>query len=176
MSNVMRQREASRGSAMSNTAEGSCACGAVTFEAVAALQSVVNCHCNLCRRLSGGAFTTWVSFSKQGFTVSGESSLSSFAATQNVNRWFCSVCGTHVFTSDVRHPNILGVPAGIIRTSLSVEPQGHYFVSHKAAWHAISDSLAQFGGECGFEPMSHNPSIERTSKGVPPLDAAHVER
>jgi len=79
-------------------------------------------------------------------------------ATQNTTRYFCSVCGTHVFTSDVRFPKVAGVPAGVIHGELPSAPEGHSFVSHKAAWHAIGDSLPQFGGESGFEPVAHNPS------------------
>lgn len=141
---------------MTISIEGACGCGAVTFTVREAPQSSINCHCGLCRRLSGNAFTTWVSFSTEAFDLSGQERLRSFAATLNVTRHFCSSCGTHVFTADARYPKIVGVPAGVIFGELELQPKGHYFVSHKAAWHAIGDSLPQFGGESGFEPITHN--------------------
>ncbi len=137
---------------MKIAAEGSCGCGAIAFTVEEAPRNIINCHCGLCRRLNGSAFTTWVSFSVRAFALSGKERLVSFAATQNVTRYFCSACGTHVFTSDVRYPKIVGVPAGILG-ELPLQPKAHYFVSHKAAWHAIGDDLPRFGGESGFEPM-----------------------
>ena len=91
---------------------------------------------------------------KQAVQLSGTESLVAFNATSNVMRHFCSVCGSHVFTADRRYPKVLGVPAGIIESHLASEPKAHYFVSHKAAWHTISDGLPQFGGESGVEPTA----------------------
>ena len=131
-----------------------CYCGAVALCSEAAAQGVVHCHCGQCRRLSGAAFTTWVSLPKPAVHLSGTESLVAFNATSNVTRHFCKVCGSHVFTEDRRYTKVLGVPAGIIEGQLSLEPKAHYFVSHKAAWHAISDGLPQFGGESGVEPTA----------------------
>ena len=141
---------------MKTECEGACACGTIRFKVDAAPKNVLHCHCGLCRQLNGSAFTTWISFSKQAFELFGEESLCSFAATQNVTRNFCKHCGTHVYTSDVRYPEIVGVPAGIVSSELPLLPKGHYFVDHKAAWHSIHDNLPQFGGESGFEPIAQN--------------------
>lgn len=131
---------------------GSCYCGAVTFE-FSAPASVIHCHCGQCRRLSGAAFTTWGSVRKQSFKVTGAGGLSAFAATQNVTRYFCKTCGPHAYTSDDRYQKIVGVPAGILGAELPSQPKSHYFVSHKAAWHAINDALPQFGEDSGFGQM-----------------------
>jgi hypothetical protein len=130
-----------------------CYCGAVALHSTAAAQSVVNCHCGQCRRLSGAAYTTWVSLAKHEVQQIGTDNLVAFNATSNVTRHFCKVCGSHVFTVDKRHPKIMGVPAGVIESQLPSQPKAHYFVSHMAAWHAVSDGLPQFGGESGVEPM-----------------------
>ena len=50
-------------------------------------------------------------------------------------------------------PSIYGVPAGIIKTRLPLHPSKHLFVSHKADWHEITDSLSRFGGESGMEKL-----------------------
>jgi hypothetical protein len=132
---------------------GGCFCGAVRFRCAGTPRSVVQCHCGQCRRLSGAAFTTWVSFAKEVLSLSGQASLSAFQATENVTRHFCKVCGSHVYTSDARFSNVVGVPAGAIEGELQTQPSAHYFVSHKAAWHTIDDALPQFGGESGVEPQ-----------------------
>jgi hypothetical protein len=131
-----------------------CYCGAVALRSEAPAHGIVHCHCGQCRRLSGAAFTTWVSVPKKAVRLAGTENLVAFSATSNVTRHFCKVCGSHVFTADQRYPEILGVPAGIIEGQLSAEPKAHYFVSHKAAWHTISDGLPQFDGESGVEPTA----------------------
>lgn len=133
--------------------QGGCFCGAVNLRFEGGISRVVNCHCGQCRRLSGAAFTTWVSVDRKALTVLGEDMLSRFAATANVTRHFCKNCGAHVFTAGIRYPDIVGIPAGIIMEGGFLEPSAHYFVSDKIAWFDIADDKPQFGGESGFEPM-----------------------
>lgn len=76
-----------------------------------------------------------------------------FNPTANCERHFCGVCGTHVFTEDARMPHIFGIPAGVLGVSFAHRPTKHYFVDHKAEWHAISDNIPQFGGESGMERL-----------------------
>ena len=68
-------------------------------------------------------------------------------------RYFCKACGTHVYAEDKRLPNVYGVPAGILESGSLPGPGGHYFVGHKATWHSITDTVPQFGGASGFEPL-----------------------
>ena len=128
-----------------------CYCGQVRLQFSAEPGSVIHCHCGQCRRLSGSAFTTWVSFPKAAMVLAGEPA--AFQATAHVLRHFCGRCGSHVYTLDGRMPDIVGVPAGAIEGELLAAPKAHYFVHHGAAWHAIGDRLRQFGGETGLEPV-----------------------
>lgn len=130
---------------------GACYCGAVQLQSNAQPKSVIHCHCQQCRRLSGAAFTTWLSLPREAIVVSGATNLQQFAASENGLRHFCKQCGTHVFTEDKRLPDILGVPAGILSTPLASKPSGHYFFSDKADWFFCHDDLPKFGGASGFE-------------------------
>ena len=132
-------------------AHASCHCGQVRLRFQGAPESVVHCHCTQCRRLSGCAFTTWVSVAREGLAIEGESSLQDYAATANVTRHFCRHCGTHVHTSDRRYPAITGIPAGVLDPRLDVRPQGHYYVSDQAPWCEANDGLPRYGGPSGFE-------------------------
>lgn len=82
--------------------------------------------------------------------LEGADALSSYAASESTQRHFCSQCGTHIYTSDVRMPDIVGLPAGIIHNGDKLQVSAHYFVDH--GWHTISDDLPHFGGESGYEP------------------------
>ena len=128
-----------------------CFCGAVTLRLGAAVKSVINCHCGECRRLSGSAFTTWAVFARDTVQVEGSAALTAFDVTPNVRRHFCGTCGSHAYTSEQRHPGVLGVPAGLIEGLSMRRPGAHYFVDHRAAWNDINDALPRFGGESGHE-------------------------
>ena len=138
------------------TVSGSCACTSITFRATRPEgKSCINCHCGLCRRLSGAAFTTWVSVASAEFDVlSGESSLAEYQATENVRRFFCTHCGTHVFSRDKRYPNIHGAPLGVVAEPHGFAPAGDYFSSDKAAWAHLSPGIPHFGGASGFGPLA----------------------
>lgn len=134
-----------------------CHCGAVSLRMAEAPRVPINCHCGLCRKLSGSAFTTWVTAKTGGVIIDGESALSTYQPTENLYRIFCKCCGTHIATKDKRHPGILGVPAGLLENLDVPMPKGEYFVSHKARWFSISSGLPCFGGESGFEPIPTSP-------------------
>jgi hypothetical protein len=135
-------------------ARGGCFCGEIAFEFDGDADALVHCHCGMCRRMSGAAFTTWISVPRRGFRLLKSASLKSFSPSHNSKRHFCSACGTHVFTEDARYCAILGIPAGVLHDSpLPALPQVHYFVSDKAPWHEIADDLPRYGGLSGFERL-----------------------
>jgi len=118
-----------------------CHCSAVVLQAPALPDAVIHCHCGLCRRLSGAAFTTWVSVRRAAMRLDGADALIAYAATANVTRHFCKVCGVHVYTSDARWPGVAGVPAGIVDGTLPAAPKAHAFCGDQADWHTIGDAL-----------------------------------
>ena len=132
-----------------------CFCGLVTLRSESGAKNVIHCHCGQCRRLSGAAFTTWVSVGRQDVQVDGAENLTAFMATVNVTRRFCKACGSHIYTTDERYPEILGIPAGIVDGEALPQPKAHYFASHRAAWFSIADALPQYGGDSGYEPIAN---------------------
>ena len=138
----------------SESAQASCFCGAASLTVPLPLRPPIHCHCGQCRRLSGAAWTTWVSAPLPAVSIQGQDALRSFAATPNVLRHFCGRCGTHVFTADARMPNVLGIPAGILPTECLPKAKGHYFVSDKAAWATLPEGEPCFGDPTGMESLS----------------------
>ena len=69
--------------------EGSCNCKSVHFSAPDEITAIVNCHCSLCRKMNGSAFSTYVVVADDGFNlVSGE--LSTVQVSQNAFKSFVS--------------------------------------------------------------------------------------
>jgi hypothetical protein len=132
-----------------------CFCAAVRLRITQPLDAPVNCHCKLCRRLSGAAFTTWLSIPLESLEISGEDYLSVFSPTGNLTRKFCKSCGSHVVTLDKRHPENVGVYAGMVDEKRLPPPNADYFVYDKAAWFTIPQGAKCFGGKTGFIPVNN---------------------
>ncbi|MCM5681987.1 GFA family protein [Schlegelella sp. S2-27] len=136
-----------------NVRTGGCYCGQVRVSFDGAPQNVVHCHCGQCRRLGGGAFTTWASVRHDALTLEGAGHLLAFEATPNITRRFCRHCGTHVYTDDRRLPGIAGIPAGVLAPGAVITPEGHYYFDDRVPWHRVGDELPRHGGDSGFEPL-----------------------
>jgi len=48
---------------------GGCLCGAIQYEVNGPLFDVSNCHCSMCRRFHGAAFSTYAKFNAKGFSL-----------------------------------------------------------------------------------------------------------
>lgn len=66
--------------------------------------------------------------------VAGAAHLDLFKPTDNLERFFCRRCGSHVFTADRRLPLVYGFPAGLFEGEAIEAPTDHYFVDDKVAW------------------------------------------
>ncbi|WP_271009150.1 GFA family protein [Paucibacter sp. B51] len=136
-----------------------CYCGAASLSCSAAPRGFMHCHCGQCRRLSGGAFSSWLSLPGEAVQIQGQAALREFAPTVNGRRFFCGHCGSHLYTLDARMPEIVGVPAGAVLGPEVGGPavdqwpsaNGHYFCSDGAPWVALpGDGLPRRGGTDGM--------------------------
>lgn len=135
-----------------NRAEGQCYCGSVKFYIDLPADSVINCHCNMCRNLSGNDYSTWVAVLKEKFhLLEGDALLQTYQITDHSFSRFCKHCGTRVIFEDEQYPTIIGILRGILDHSQDLPVTGHFFVDHKAPWFAILDDMKQHGGDSGFE-------------------------
>jgi len=137
---------------MSNKIAGGCYCGKVKFAFSGPASGVINCHCGMCRALSGADYTSWVVVPRANLEFeAGESEMHTFKVSDQSEKSFCSHCGTPVITLDNKYPDIYAFPRGILKEALQEDIQGHYFVTDKASWIDIRDDLPKFGGESGYE-------------------------
>ncbi|MBV8037161.1 GFA family protein [Roseateles sp.] len=123
---------------MTQLARGSCFCGAVSVTAPRPLGRPVNCHCGECRRLSGAAFTTWITAPHEQVVIDNPDGLTRFNPTANLQRAFCRTCGSHVYTLDARMPKACGFPAGLFEGEAVEPPAKDYFLEDKATWHHLT--------------------------------------
>ena len=120
---------------------GSCLCGAVTFEAHEPLENFIHCHCSMCRKIHGTPFGSYVR-SKQVNFKSGKGNIARYESSPGFCRCFCDQCGS-VLPEDVDGAEYYFVPAGGLDDAIAARPEKHIFAGSKADWYQITDSLPQ---------------------------------
>jgi hypothetical protein len=122
---------------------GSCFCRTVRYEVSGRFDSMVSCHCSMCRKHHGVAFATYISAPKDNFHwVAGEDALHEYKSSSHGTRVSCGVCGSTVQMT-MPDSSLVFLPAGPLEGDLEIKPQAHIFVSSKAPWYTITDNLPQ---------------------------------
>ncbi|MAD75856.1 MAG: aldehyde-activating protein [Rheinheimera sp.] len=130
--------------------QGGCLCGEVAIEVSGPINSIIHCHCSLCRKSSGTAFATNGFVQTTDFiVVKGAERLSQFAFKPGRIRYFCNKCGSPVYSCNVEDPSRVRIRLGILTTAISERPQSHNFYSSKANWEDLDENLPRYDS---FEP------------------------
>ncbi len=121
---------------------GSCLCGSVRYEIQGAVGPSYYCHCSLCRKVSGSAFSSnaVVDFDAFAYTA-GRDRVRAFTNAAGVSREFCMDCGSPLRVTQDRQ---MRLRIGSLDTGLPESPAMHIYVGSKAEWHAIEDELPKY--------------------------------
>ena len=129
--------------------EGSCLCGEIVYRAERTAGPMGNCHCRMCRKAHGSAFSTVLPVEADGFRwVRGEAGLQRYESSSGKWRWFCGRCGSQLVSTRDAIPDSLLLRAGSIDSGYDRGPVAHGWVESRATWHEIADELPRF--ERGF--------------------------
>ncbi|NHQ86559.1 GFA family protein [Iodobacter sp. HSC-16F04] len=80
---------------MTQEYKGACLCGAVQLSAKARNPKIGACHCNMCRKWTGGPFLA--TDCGTDVTFSAGDMISRYASSEWAERGFCKQCGSHLF-------------------------------------------------------------------------------
>ena len=123
---------------------GGCLCGAVRYEITAEAREVFFCYCGQCRKAQGTPFVASVPVALTDFhLVQGADSLKAFRATPSKARYFCSHCGSPIY-SQVDGNGTVRIRAGTLDTPPSLQLSAHIYTANKASWYAINDQAPQY--------------------------------
>ncbi|WP_370166805.1 GFA family protein [Marisediminitalea sp.] len=113
--------------------EGRCLCEHIHFSVSDDAVTVVNCHCNLCRKMNGSAFSTYVVVQEQLFELkSGE--VKSVQVSENASKHYCQYCGTPVYNKNPKLPGLTIVYLGAIDSGVNLTPVMNIYCESQLNW------------------------------------------
>lgn len=123
---------------------GKCLCGDIQFEVQGKVPDLYQCHCSLCRKITGSSANAATLVHENSLTwLSGEEKITSFVDSTGYRSDFCSTCGSPV-------PNLLGktdnywIPAGLLEESDGFNVVVHIYTQSKARWEEICSTGVQY--------------------------------
>lgn len=123
--------------------QGSCLCGDVTFEIIGNMPNLYQCHCSLCRKVSGSASSSAFILAAENFRwVQGEACISKYSKPSGYSSHFCSRCGCPVPN------NFYGpyywVPAGALDGNPEIRIVAHLHMDSRSHWDTPPAEGAQY--------------------------------
>lgn len=141
---------------MAGPIEGGCLCGAFRFRIQARLGDVRLCHCKLCRKANGSAFSANSRILRSGFVLlTSMDTVTEYESSPGAWKAFCSVCGSPCYSRVDWDPDGIRVRLGTIDDDVMAKIVAHVWVGSKAPWDRICDDLPQFDqADTSGQPMA----------------------
>jgi len=131
---------------------GGCLCGAVRYEAVGNPECASYCHCDDCKRATGGPYTVGVLVKLSDLhIISGEVKGYSTVADsgRTITREFCSNCGSPLFTRAEKCPDLIFLKAGSLDNPEVVKPGCQTWTKRAVPWAYVDETLPQYAEDGG---------------------------
>lgn len=130
--------------------DGSCQCGAITFQAEIDPKQVNICHCTDCQAFSSSAFRVGVPAPAKDFKLlSGEPKAYIKTAESGNKRvqMFCPTCGTHLYTTGAtpKEATVYRIRLGAIRQRQELRPSIQIWCRSELPWVRDLDSIPRRG-------------------------------
>ncbi len=128
---------------------GSCLCGGVAFEIDGKVTPMHYCHAARCRKAGGAAFAVELAANASEFRwIRGEDLVTVYEAPllrepPPYRRAFCRVCGSPLPVA-LEGTSFVILHGGGLDGDPGTRPFRHIFVSQRAPWHTITDTMPQY--------------------------------
>lgn len=120
---------------MSEKITGSCLCNSIKYVISEEIKSVVNCHCNTCKKITGGAFETIAVIDEKSLDIfEGQQLMKTFRINENARKNFCSICGTPVYNQLDKYLGFSMVHVGSLDQPSLVAPAKNLFCESMLSW------------------------------------------
>lgn len=123
---------------------GKCLCGAIEFELNGDVPNLYQCHCSLCRKVTGAAANAAFRIDVDQFEwTAGKNRIRKFVTETGFKSHFCASCGSPV-PNLTSNDSAYWIPAGLLEETSGIELVAHLYVASKAAWDVIAEAGEQF--------------------------------
>lgn len=127
------------------TMQGSCLCGEVVFSIEKFQPLIGHCHCSMCRKFHGAAFSTFVEVHMRDFQwQKGKDLVKSYQAENNTVRQFCRICGSSLTFCSVYNYQTIEVSLSCLDTPVDATPDAHIHCESKVEWLTLNDDLPKY--------------------------------
>jgi len=126
---------------------GSCLCGKVQYKVEKFMPHMAHCHCNMCQKFHGAAFSTFGEVKLEHLHwLSGEKDLKSYRASNDSIRYFCRHCGSSMLFSSKynRAEGSIELAIATLDNAAELTPDAHIFTNSKVPWLKLTDNLPQY--------------------------------
>jgi len=131
---------------------GSCLCGRVRWALREAPRLAEHCHCGMCRKWHGAAFSSNAEVAEGALELeSGADELASYRSSPLRERVFCRRCGAKLWIRRLDAPETVALCLAALDGDPGVAPSRHVFAANAAPWLERTDSLPRFEVYPGFE-------------------------
>ena len=116
--------------------KGSCLCNRVSVEVSKTPKTFSVCHCDMCRKWSGGVGMDFDAGQRLKF--SGEEFIGRYSSSEWAERGFCKSCGTHLFYR-LKKTDHYYLYLGLFGDAVSPEFDTQEFIDEKPAYYAFAN-------------------------------------
>jgi hypothetical protein len=137
------------------TIEGGCRCGAVRYTlALDDLPLTYACHCHVCQRWSGAAFSLQAVVAEAHLSVTGplvvyEKVTEDRSSTQRI----CGVCHSRIYNTNTRRPGVAVVRAGTLDRSEELACLAHIFTAYRQRWFPLPETVPSWPEAAPMEEL-----------------------
>ena len=124
-------------------ATGRCLCGAIRFEVAAEPLSTNFCHCESCRRHSGGIAAPFATFRKDAVRWHG-AERERYRSSPRVSRSFCGRCGSPLAYEHDDQPDEIDLYLGVFDDPARFPASMHVHYGERVAWFDTVDQTPRF--------------------------------
>ncbi|MFT7577739.1 MAG: hypothetical protein ACI9XZ_004142 [Alphaproteobacteria bacterium] len=119
---------------------GRCYCSAITFSTTQAPETVAYCHCDSCRRATGGPVAAFAAFDEKAVTFTPDDGRQ-ITVIPGSTRTFCAACGSSLTGRYDYLPGQVYISLGVIDQANDLAPKIHAHDSERLTWLHIEDDL-----------------------------------
>ncbi|HKC49628.1 MAG TPA: GNAT family N-acetyltransferase [Myxococcota bacterium] len=131
---------------------GGCLCGRVRYALRAAPGLAEHCHCGMCHKWHGAAFSTNAELRASALEWhSGEAELIAYRSSPARERVFCRRCGAKLLIRRLDAPDAIALCLATLDGAAETAPSRHVFTADRSPWFEIRDALPCFDVYPGCE-------------------------